>query len=107
MSQSDRLIDSALTGKGAKKREENWQTSGFFLALLTSDKALRAWWAFRDRVSLCNSPTVLELALVDLAGLELTEFKVSNCILSSGIKGIRHHHPACPVFFFNWEEPEK
>ena len=40
---------------------------------------------------------VLELALVDQAGLELTEF----CLPSAGIKGLRHQHPAYLKAFKN------
>ena len=49
----------------------------------------------RDKVSLC-SPGCSRTRSVDQAGLELTEI---HSLLSAGIKGVHHHHPATLSLF--------
>ena len=44
---------------------------------------------------------VPELALVDQAGLKLTEISLP-LIPSAGIKGMHHHHPTFLFFFLFW-----
>ena len=55
-------------------------------------------FAFQGRISLYNSASCPGTHCVDQAGLKLTE-TVCLCLPSARIKGMRHHCPACSIYF--------
>ena len=89
------LVDLSIVERGVLKSSTNsvWD---LMCDLSFSNISFFFFVFLRQGFSVVLEP-VLELTLIDQAGLELTE--ICLCLLSAGIKGVSHYSPAHNVSF--------